>query len=51
MVETKIQLDGEITRPGFRRGLAQELPGGVTREAMLGQGRGGVVLRGRTENL
>ena len=51
MGETKIQLDGEIARPRVRRGLAQELPGGVTREAMLGQGRSGMVLRGRTENL
>jgi hypothetical protein len=51
MVQTEIQLDSEITRSGVGRRLAQELPGGVAREAMLGEGRGGVVLRGRTEDL
>lgn len=51
MVETEIQLHGEIARSRVRGGLAQELPGGVAREAMLGQGRGSVVLRGRAENL
>ena len=51
MVETEIQLDGEITTSRVRGRLAQELPCGVARETMLGQGRGSVVLRGRTEDL
>lgn len=51
MRQAEIQLDGEVSLAGLGGGLAEELPGRVASESMLGKGCGGVVLRRGAEYL